>query len=75
MPALSLRKLILLSIRSTSRPEQQEVIAPQTKTEGFLRSREVELVDIERLEMPIAVRLTMVTTPVLEAHNRTLLRL
>ena len=75
MPALPLRKLILLDIRSTSRPEQQKVIAPQTETEGFLRSREIELVDVERLEMPAAIRLTTVTAPVLEAHDRTLLRL
>jgi hypothetical protein len=75
MPALPLWKLILLGIRSTCRPKQQKVIAPQPETKGFLRSREVELVDIERLEMPVAIRLTTVTAQVLDTHNRTLLRL
>lgn len=74
MPALPLRELILLGIRSTFCPEQPKAIAPQTETQGLLGSREVQLVDVERLEMPVAIRLATVTAPVLEAHDRTLLR-
>lgn len=70
---LPLRELILLGVRSTFCPQQPKAIASQTETQGLLRSREIELVDVERLEMPVAIRLTTITAPVLEAHDRTLL--
>ncbi len=73
MPALALREPVLLGIGRPCRPEQPEAIAPQAETQGFLRSRQIELVDIERLEVPITIRLTAITAPVIEAHDRTLL--
>jgi len=64
----------LLGIGRTYRPEHAEVVAPQAETQGLLRSRQIELVDIHHLEVLAAIQLTTIVTAVIEEHARTVLR-
>ena len=69
VPALAPREPILLGIGRTYRPEHAEAVALQAKTQGLLSSRQIELVDVHRLEVPVAIPLTAIVTPVIDEHD------
>ncbi len=73
VPPFALWELLLLGIRGTRCPGHPEAPAPQAQTESLLRARQIQLVDIHRMKVPVSIRLTAIATPVIEAHHRTLL--
>jgi hypothetical protein len=72
LPALTFGELILGRVRRTSGRDEAKAIAAKAQPKRFLGSREVELVDVSRLKMPVAGRLATGIAPMLEAHDRTL---